>query len=339
MIFAFEWPDSRVIFSEVLYPVVVGFFRYEIISFRIAGMFILPINVINVFICLWIVVCIWRIRVIIEKLKGERGGFSVYNILPHDEYAESLLANTVGFETGMNIFRINGIASPMVSGSKPYIFLPRFDFSSDELRVILKHEWKHYYDRDSLTKLVMLIICAVFWWNPLVYVLKKNLSFALELKCDYYAVPDREEYEHYKSSMQRLRLERELLRGVNGELSSRLISDKYESMDRMEVLSIHSDSPVGRILSNVCFAIMLSALFLMSYMVLIKPVWWESPDVLTSAECFTGEEPFRAGETFIVDNGDGTFSLYIDGQFIQYVDTSDELFIFLPMRIRGECYP
>lgn len=90
---------------------------------------------------------------------------------------------------------------------------------------------------------------------------------------------------------------------------------------------------------------MASVLFAASYMFLIQPVFWESPDVdVVAAGTFAWEHGkaddyayFRPEETFIMDNGDATFSLYIDGEFaVDNVDITNDGFKFLPMRERDD---
>ena len=42
-------------------------------------------------------------------------------------------------------------------------------------------------NRDGVVKLLTMLFCCVFWWNPAVYILKKDVSQILEIKCDVYA--------------------------------------------------------------------------------------------------------------------------------------------------------
>ena len=52
---------------------------------------------------------------------------------------------------------------------KPRILLPDADFTTDELRLILKHELVHYKRRDLWYKGLVLAANAIHWFNPAVY--------------------------------------------------------------------------------------------------------------------------------------------------------------------------
>lgn len=54
----------------------------------------------------------------------------------------------------------------------------------DEVRYILLHEYAHLDNGDILLKLLITILCGIYWWNPLVYLLRKDLSQSMEIRCD-----------------------------------------------------------------------------------------------------------------------------------------------------------
>ena len=75
--------------------------------------------------------------------------------------------------------------TPMLIGViRPIIILPKMHFSDDELNLILAHELVHYERKDMFVKLLMLMANAVHWFNPVVYILNRQLSTACELSCD-----------------------------------------------------------------------------------------------------------------------------------------------------------
>jgi hypothetical protein len=128
-------------------------------------------------------------------------------------------------------------------------------------------------------------------------------------------------------------------RCMKHEGTNALISNDDELVDRLKVLALRGESRSKRILTNTCYSIVIVALFLASYMFTILPAFWESPDVPISVEDFTEEYKegggiFKAEENFAVDNGDGTFSLYIDGKFVQHIDSTSEIFGLLPVRTK-----
>ena len=76
-------------------------------------------------------------------------------------------------------------ASPMVAGLfRPKLLLPSGDFSELELTFILRHELTHYRRHDLWYKLVLMLANGVHWFNPLIYLLRREAERDLELTCD-----------------------------------------------------------------------------------------------------------------------------------------------------------
>ena len=77
------------------------------------------------------------------------------------------------------------IETPMLIGIiKSKILIPINSFSEDEIIFILEHELTHFKRKDLLYKLLILITNAVHWFNPIVYVMNKVISYECEESCD-----------------------------------------------------------------------------------------------------------------------------------------------------------
>ena len=335
MFIAVEFPGTTIILSETIYPAIVNILRHEIVGYRVFG---LPFNVTNVLILIWIVVTVYLIARYFSDYIGKFGSIMRwFERCERDKYAESLLAEMIGSDKHFHVYRNGCFSIAAATAVKPYIILPKVEFPPDELRAILLHEWKHIQDKDYLAGFIVDIICFVFWWNPLVYVLRRNFLFVQELKCDRFAVDKGKRFNHYLNAILLLynaRKEKEAIR--EKYMSNTLISDDDEIADRLKILALRGVSRNKRILANVCYSVVIFALFLVSYMFIVLPIFWIS-DVNILDEPFIEEYGdgggiFRAGETFVVDNEDGTFSLYIDGQFIMNVCNTVENFDFLQIR-------
>lgn len=325
MFVVIEIPGTVIILSETIYPAIVSILRFEIMR----------INAISVLVIIWIAGTVWRIAkyiyIDIGKLPSLITWFGSY---PRDKYAEAMLADIIGKDKKFRVYR-NGCFN--VAGAtpfRPYIILPEIEFTDEELRIILLHEWKHIRDKDYLTRIIVNLISFLFWWNPLVYVLKKNFEFAKELKCDQFAVSNENDFYHFLDGIQLLgKPDKQLNHGA----VNTFVTDGDNMADRLEVLALRNEEPrCKRVLTNACYSIVMVAMFFVSYTFTILPAFWESPDVPVSAETFTEEYSegggvFRPEDIFIVDNKDGTFSLYIDGQFAVNIDATNEMINLLPI--------
>lgn len=67
---------------------------------------------------------------------------------------------------------------------KKRILIPEKSFSDTELYYIIFHEYIHLQNNDFLVKMLINMLCAFYWWNPFVCLLKKDLNQSMEIRCD-----------------------------------------------------------------------------------------------------------------------------------------------------------
>ncbi len=77
------------------------------------------------------------------------------------------------------------IASPMIIGFfRPIILLPSTEIAIDDLTFILRHELIHVKRNDLWYKMLVLLVTAVHWFNPVVYIIGKAIAVQCEISCD-----------------------------------------------------------------------------------------------------------------------------------------------------------
>lgn len=136
------------------------------------------------------------------------------------------------------------IPSPMLIGFfMPTIVVPQVDLQPCEAQMILTHELVHFKHRDLWRKLFAVILQTVYWFNPVVHLIKRELDRLAETSCDEQVVcgmspAERKRYGHLlisyttvfrtpsKSSgiafvSTRKRLERRILTMLNSNQKSR----------------------------------------------------------------------------------------------------------------------
>ena len=75
--------------------------------------------------------------------------------------------------------------SPMLVGIfRPAIYIPNLEISNDELKYIFRHELTHYKRLDFIYKWFVQITLCLHWFNPIMYMLNKEISRVCELSCD-----------------------------------------------------------------------------------------------------------------------------------------------------------
>ncbi|SFC76107.1 M56 family metallopeptidase [Clostridium uliginosum] len=67
---------------------------------------------------------------------------------------------------------------------KSYIVLPNIEYKEKEVEWILKHELMHYKKNDILYKFLVMAVTSIYWFNPLIYVMNRDINIECELACD-----------------------------------------------------------------------------------------------------------------------------------------------------------
>ncbi len=77
------------------------------------------------------------------------------------------------------------ISSPLLIGAfRPCVVLPRADIPEKEFWYIALHELTHYKRRDMFYKWLVQVTVCLHWFNPLVYLMSREITRACEFSCD-----------------------------------------------------------------------------------------------------------------------------------------------------------
>lgn len=75
--------------------------------------------------------------------------------------------------------------TPLLMGfCHPCICLPQTGYTAEEQELILRHELCHYRRKDLWYKLLMNLLCIVYWFNPALWWMKKEADRDIEFLCD-----------------------------------------------------------------------------------------------------------------------------------------------------------
>jgi len=100
-----------------------------------------------------------------------------------DIYQSELAAARI--KRQLPLYENNLVVSPMLVGiARPALVIPALGANDDELRNILRHELTHYKRLDFLYKWIVQITLCLHWFNPLVYLISKQINKSCELSCD-----------------------------------------------------------------------------------------------------------------------------------------------------------
>lgn len=81
------------------------------------------------------------------------------------------------------------LESPMLVGLvQPKILLPEGSYTEEMLQNILLHELVHFRRNDIIYKWFSVAVFSIQWFNPLTYVIRRELGRACELSCDEWVI-------------------------------------------------------------------------------------------------------------------------------------------------------
>jgi len=107
-----------------------------------------------------------------------------------------------GVRCRVKLLSIPGLHSPALYGLwRPYILLPTHlltSLSEDEMRHVLLHELMHYKKCDNYLNLVLAVIHAVHWFNPLIYMARRSIARTQEESCDQAVLELLDEHEAHR---------------------------------------------------------------------------------------------------------------------------------------------
>lgn len=97
----------------------------------------------------------------------------------------SVLAGEAGVEMPVELGVNPLISSPLLIGFfRPCIVLPGTDLSEHDFRYTVLHELTHCRRRDMFYKWLVQVTVCLHWFNPLVYVMSREINRACEFSCD-----------------------------------------------------------------------------------------------------------------------------------------------------------
>jgi len=102
-----------------------------------------------------------------------------------NQYERGVLSALVDGKFSPGLIVSNYATTPMLVGIiRPTIVLPNEQYTAEQLQSIFLHELTHMRRFDVVIKWLALSACAIHWFNPLVWIARRELDRACELSCD-----------------------------------------------------------------------------------------------------------------------------------------------------------
>lgn len=282
---------------------------------------------------IWLVgTVVFLVRDIVKQNHFDRTSL---NYPPSDRRDLIDLAGEYG--SNFSLLVSSSISRPYTAGLfHPTIYLPDIELPEESWRTILRHEVQHIRSHDEAKKLFFLTIQALFWWNPLAHISRREIDTILELQCDdkVTAGMSKEEVDDYLNLLKTLKKRKTDRRIPVG--ASAMVWDQKELEARFAALQNAGFSRKKR--PHVIMYTLLLSVFLSSYLLIVQPVRYATEaelfgDLSSTEEFDETEIAGNTSEMYIVFKN-GNYYLYVGDSFVSAVDKEqlqNEPFISLPI--------
>lgn len=333
MIVTLELPFATILRSPYLLTKVQDFLNND---------FILDLSVVHFLLGIWIVVSALLLFQFLNEVRNYNNKIKLVRYC-RDVESEKVLENIKGDAKCKKtpfVVRCGKDDTPFIAGfPKQMIYLPNVEYSEEDLYNVLLHEWVHYLHRDAWIKFAVQLFCIAFWWNPLVYLLRKDVGQILELNCDKVAMDhlkahgDSNALKSYTGTIirtieQQSEQDKQKLSSapmLNGFIYTEADAN-FDIIQRFEILKESEKVKVNKGLM-VAFAIAVLGLFAFSFTFIIQP---ENPAPVV-------EGVLDTESIYLLFNENGNYDLYINGVFEDSITPEKaKSFIESGVPIKGE---
>lgn len=114
----------------------------------------------------------------------------------------SRLCERKHIQRSIQVYKGYRIMVPCIQGLRRVkIYLPMDGIPTEELEMVLDHELNHYKQRDVFWKPLMIILCCIYWFMPLIWYISKQLQKWSEASCDHRCYRDGYSLTYYFESI------------------------------------------------------------------------------------------------------------------------------------------
>ena len=146
-------------------------------------------------------------------------------LIEPDSFTKAVYASIPGRKPAL--YLSDSARTPMLLGViKPMIVLPLREYNEELLLNILRHELTHYRRHDTLYKWMATAVLSLHWFNPLAWIIRREINRSCELSCDEMLLRsmNKDEKQSYGNSL--------LLMAVSSPLPQAVVATSFATEKR-----------------------------------------------------------------------------------------------------------
>ena len=316
MVLPIEFPGTQIVLRDsVIYNFIV-----ESVAVRTENAGISLSVIAYVLLGIWLAGSIIFAAITVYTYQTKSNYYLANSDLTTDEERavfKRISAEILGDDKRLEIKKTDAVSAIIVMGYfRKCILLPEKSYSADELEMILRHECTHIKNKDLWLKLLVHIYCCIFWWNPFSYLLKHDLGFTLEMRCDLSATKsftDEQKSAYFATLTANCRQKKKDSKDdrnyffICSELSDN--RKNKELVKRTRAIAKDPPNKVGQAVVNTLVSLALVAVFVVSYFFIWQPFYGPNAE----------DTDYNLNEgDIIVDETNGYLVRQEDGSFLFY---------------------
>lgn len=272
---------------------------------------------------LYLVLALWLIGSIIVFFRLFRQASKTeHNIVTESSPAPAIVVQTLRAldpDGTVDIRMSSNIIVAILTGFfHPVIYLPDKEYTEEELKYILLHEYTHYQRKDIWKKLFFNALYVIFWWNPFIYILRHEASDLIEFHCDQQLARQLNEWE-VVDYLQILRDNVERIQDSSTGESPATIGFVYKTKEgttkqRFRLLLNRTAKSRTSIIPKVLILIFAIVWMIVSYYVILQTDYATPTEELWNSNIATVATSENA---YLEEQDDGSYLFYFYGEAME----------------------
>ena len=279
------------------------------------------LKVVRGFSLIEIVIFIWfsiSSVLLIRVLCNHRRFMKIISLLPRVKEKEvvdifSNLCKEQNLRKVPKLVRFNSFTTPTIVGFKnPIIVIPN-SLSKDEIRFALLHELEHYKHHHLLLKIFVEIAFILYWWHPLMWILKMSFTQALELQADAYATSTLSKEDTFAYT--------KALVSITDEQNSKQTAFSMAFAINMGFTKKRISSLTESIrIKRPTILLKQKLLVLISVAILLLSAFFTFEASHIDSEVTKGTITVNSSNTYFLEIQDGKYEFYINGNYVSTME-------------------
>lgn len=314
-----EFHFTQTIASDKILPII-----HLISEFKIYG-----ISLVSALMMLWALSSFLLLIRLYNNHKSSVSIFSAIRMTQNKNVLQVLYQNCQEKEIDKipKVIQFDIKSSPFIIGYfNPTIVLPE-GLNKEELNYTLSHELEHYKNHHLEIKLVLEVLTAIFWWYPIIWILKKRILHSLELQVDSYLTSNFNEKEKINYAETILDIARRRCVMPKSALAFSFVNNDMDDMQTriVEIVDTENITVRKRVSKRSILMVLLSIIFFLYPLFYTYEAYYHNP------ENTEGTFIVNKNDTYLMQNDNKSFDIYINGKYSLSVQEIPQKFSHFPI--------